>query len=134
MIRRIAPFLSLLVSTAVARTDVQTFENDHSGFVEAAGPLSVIDFETDPNGDPPQTGEDLTETFNYDAQGIHFSAGYSAPPFQYPMFDGGPPFDLAVLAPPLFFFSIPGSGVTSRRLRWRSAGSFPVSRHSALSM
>jgi len=100
MNRVLVTLLSLLVAAGTARADVQTFENDYDGFVEAASSLSVIDFETDPNGEPIQddTGP-LTDTFNYDMQGIHFSSGYPYPPWPYPMFDGGPPFDLAVLAP-----------------------------------
>jgi len=90
----------LVVSTAVASADVLTFENDYAGFVEAAGPLSVIDFETDPNGEPTDGGDELTETFNYDSQGIHFSAGYPNPPFPYPILSGGDPYELTVLAPP----------------------------------
>lgn len=63
----------------------QTFPNDHAGFVAAAGPLSVIDFETLPNGQPHVTmpGARITETFNYDALGAHFSA-----PIPYPFIAG----------------------------------------------
>jgi len=67
----------LLVDPALG--DVQTFQNDYDGFVQAAGPLSAIDFNFLPNGEPSMGGEDLTEDFNYDAQGVHFSALMSDP-------------------------------------------------------
>jgi len=69
--------------------DVQTFENDYDGFVEAAGPLSVIDFETLPNGEPSVAGVEITEDFNYDMQGAHFAA-----PTPYPVIAGNSPFGL----------------------------------------
>ena len=68
-----------------AQGDVLTFENDYDGFVQEAGPLSLIDFETLPDGEPSMGGEDITEDFNYDAQGVHFSA-----PFPYPYIAGNP--------------------------------------------
>jgi len=54
------PGLLLLAITTVASAhgDVLTFENDYPGFVDAAGPLSMIDFETLPDGSPsPKTSE-----------------------------------------------------------------------------
>jgi len=99
VIRFIVILPAVCVLSARGYADVQTFENDYEGFAEVAGPLSVIDFETDPNGDPPQTGDELTETFNYDEQGIHFSAGYPYPPWPYPMFSSVGPYDLTVMAP-----------------------------------
>jgi len=75
-------------------SDVLTFENDYQGFVAAAGPLSFIDFETLPDGSPSMSGVEITEDFNYDAQGAHFSA-----PFPYPFIGGNPNtgFDLRVV-------------------------------------
>jgi len=80
---------------APALGDVQTFENDFDGFMQEAGPLSIIDFETLPDGQPSMGGEELTDDFNYDAQGVHFSA-----PFPYPFIAGNPVtgFELAVSA------------------------------------
>lgn len=54
--------------------DVQTFINDYPGFATAAGPLTTIDFEAQPNGQPSQPGVQITPSFNYDPQGVHFSA------------------------------------------------------------
>jgi len=71
--------------------DVQTFENDYAGFVQAAGPLSMIDFNTLPDGNPSMGGEEITEAFNYDDQVVHFSA-----PFPYPVIGGNGPYDLRV--------------------------------------
>jgi len=83
-----------LVLVVPAQADVLTFENDYEGFVEAAGPLSVIDFETLPNGEPSYAGVEITEDFNYDAQGAHFSA-----PFPYPKIGGTFAFDLRTFEP-----------------------------------
>jgi len=47
--------------------------------------LSLIDFETLPDGQPSMAGVDITEDFNYDDQGVHFSA-----PFPYPFIEGNP--------------------------------------------
>ena len=78
-----------------AQGDVLTFENDYDGFVQEAGPLSLIDFETLPDGEPSRPSVEITEDFNYDAQGVHFSA-----PFPYPFITGNPDtgFSLTVFA------------------------------------
>jgi len=75
--------LVALLSVATARADVLTFENDYDGFVEAAGSLSMIDFETLPDGEPSMAGVEITDEFNYDDQGVHFSS-----PFRYPLISG----------------------------------------------
>jgi len=69
----------LVIGIVRVHADVVTFENDYDGFVEAAGPLSVIDFETLPDGSPSMSGVELTDDFNYDTQGIHFDAPLSNP-------------------------------------------------------
>lgn len=67
------------VCSQLAHGDVQTFINDYAGFAAAAGPLSVIDFETQPNGQPSQPGVQITSAYNYDAYGVHFSAANVTP-------------------------------------------------------
>ena len=65
----------VMVAVPVAsRATVVTFQNDHAGFVAAAGSLSRIDFETLPDGSPSYTGAPITADFNYDAQGMHFTS------------------------------------------------------------
>lgn len=54
--------------------DTQMYINDYDGFVSAAGALSTIDFETQPNGQPSQAGVQITSSYNFDANGTHFSA------------------------------------------------------------
>lgn len=54
--------------------DTQTYINDYAGFASAAGALSTIDFEAQPNGQQSQPGVQITPTYNYDAYGAHFSA------------------------------------------------------------
>src|SRR5262245_5892618 len=61
-----------------ART-TQVFLNDYAGFVAAAGPLSTIDFETLPDGTPSIAGMQITDSFNYDLQGAHFTSPLSVP-------------------------------------------------------
>lgn len=58
---------------------IQTFVNDFAGFQAAAGPLSVIDFETLPDGSPSVAGTAITASFNYDMQGAHFTAPAGGP-------------------------------------------------------
>src|SRR5262245_58047669 len=66
---------------AMARAQVETFRNDYTGFVNAVGPLSSIDFETLPDGTPSagHAGTLITSTFNYDAYGAHFSSPIDTP-------------------------------------------------------
>lgn len=72
--RKMTPIACVLVcSIQLARADVQIFINDYAGFAAVAGPLSVIDFETQPNGQPSQAGVHITQTYNYDTYGAHFS-------------------------------------------------------------
>ena len=59
---------------AASCAEVMLFANDYAGFVQAAGPLSMIDFETRPDGLPWNGNEIINDSFNYDAQGVHFSA------------------------------------------------------------
>jgi len=68
-----------LLFVAPALGDAQTFPNDFDGFVQVAGPLSAIDFNILPDGQPSMGGEELTDDFNYDSQGVHFSALMSNP-------------------------------------------------------
>jgi hypothetical protein len=65
--------IMILFAVVPAAAQVQTFVNDYQGFLNAAGGASTIDFETMPNGQPSQPGVLLTQIFNYDAQGVHFS-------------------------------------------------------------
>ena len=65
-------FLCAAASNAGAQ--VQRFRNDYAGFLNAAGQVSTIDFETLPDGSESYAGVEITPTFNYDAQGAHFSA------------------------------------------------------------
>ena len=59
----------------VARGGVQTFVEDFEGFVKVAGPgLLEIDFETLPDGSPSEASTPITKDFNYDEQGVFFSA------------------------------------------------------------
>lgn len=60
-------------------TGVQFFINDYPGFHAASPSLSTIDFETLPDGSPSVAGTRITETFNYDLQGAHFTAPLSPP-------------------------------------------------------
>ena len=62
----------LLASPVAAQ--VQTFVNDYDGFRQAAGELRTIDFETLPDGQQSRAGVEITDAFNYDAQGAHFTA------------------------------------------------------------
>ncbi|MCK6485954.1 MAG: PEP-CTERM sorting domain-containing protein [Phycisphaerae bacterium] len=65
------------ITTCLAQcafADVQTFVNDYPAFADAAGSLSVIDFETQPSGQPSQPGVQVTPAHNYDSCGVHFSA------------------------------------------------------------
>lgn len=65
---------SVLIQPAIAYADLVPFINDYPGFVQAAGVVSVIDFETRPDGLPWNGNEIINDSFNYDAQGVHFSA------------------------------------------------------------
>jgi len=78
--------------------DVTVFENDYDGFLEAVGAVNVIDFDTLPNGEPSMPGVEITDEFNYDAQGVHFSAPIGIPEIGGNQISG---FDLGVQAGPL---------------------------------
>jgi hypothetical protein len=62
--------------TGLARADVIPFINDYDGFLEAAGDVQVIDFETLPDGSPstPSIKIPLTAEFNCTDQGVTFSS------------------------------------------------------------
>jgi hypothetical protein len=77
---------------------VQVFINDYAGFQAAAGPLSMIDFETLPDGSPSVAGTPITSAFNYDLRGAHFSS-----PISEPFITGNAQFgfNLTALAPSL---------------------------------
>jgi hypothetical protein len=67
------------LGAATASGAVQVFINDYAGFQDAAGPLLMIDFQTLPDGSPSEAGIPITKTFNYDAQGAHFSSPLTDP-------------------------------------------------------
>jgi len=80
MLVRLSIVLAAVLAIASASFGaVQTFINDYAGFQAAAGPLSIIDFETLPDGSPSTAGTPITAAFNYDALGAHFSAPLSDP-------------------------------------------------------
>jgi len=89
--KRCLLFVIVLACEGPAQADTQTFENDYDGFVGAAGLLSMINFETLPDGSPSMVGVEITEDLNYDDQGVHFSA-----PFPYPFIAGNGPYGLDV--------------------------------------
>jgi len=77
-------FVVLLTAAVIAfpmcaRAQVTLYENDYEGFLDDAGAVSTIDFETLPNGEPSEPGVEITEDFNYDSQGVHFSAPVGTP-------------------------------------------------------
>jgi hypothetical protein len=51
-----------------------TFLNDYEGFLNAAGQVRVIDFNTLPDGSPSHVGVLITPEFNYTSQEVTFSA------------------------------------------------------------
>lgn len=51
----------------------QAFVNDFDGFVEAAGEVTIIDFETLPDGNRAFSGALITPEFNYTDLGVTFS-------------------------------------------------------------
>jgi len=83
--RRAIRIVPILVLSPATFADVVVFENDYNGFLEAVGVVNVIDFDTLPNGEPTEVSVELTEDFNYDEQGVHFSA-----PIPYPFCAGNP--------------------------------------------
>jgi len=92
-------FVVLLTAAVIAfpmsaRAQVTLYEDDYEGFLDDAGGVSTIDFETLPNGEPSEPGVEITEDFNYDLQGAHFSA-----PAGTPVIAGNPEtgFDLFVI-------------------------------------
>ena len=65
----------LACGTGVARGGVISFVNDYEGWLEAAGGVAQeIDFETLPDGSPSEASTPITKDFNYDEQGVFFSA------------------------------------------------------------
>ena len=58
----------------VARAEPVFFMDDYAGFVQAAGAVQTIDFETLPDGSPSSFGVLITPTFNYTDQGVTFFA------------------------------------------------------------
>ncbi len=61
------------------------FENDYEGFLEAAGDVQEIDFETLPDGSPSEAGVEITPDFNYTEQGVTFSSPYPVLEIGYPL-------------------------------------------------
>ncbi|MBI1825267.1 MAG: PEP-CTERM sorting domain-containing protein [Planctomycetes bacterium] len=91
-------FLSLITSTARAGPVVYT---DLYAFLNAAGNVHTIDFETLPDGSPSYSGAQITPEFNYTKEGVTFSA---------------PTPDLRVLGVPgnHYLFTNDSSGTTTR--------------------
>ncbi len=69
--RSVAVFVVLLAARSQA--EVITFLDDFEGFLEAAGDVQVIDFETLPDGSPSVAGTLITPDFNYTDQGVTFT-------------------------------------------------------------
>ncbi|MBU0718488.1 MAG: PEP-CTERM sorting domain-containing protein [Planctomycetes bacterium] len=63
-------------ASAAQAGEVLTFLNDYEGFLEAAGDVQTIDFETLPDGSPSYAGADITPDFNYTSQGVAFSSPF----------------------------------------------------------
>jgi len=61
------------LGAGAAWADPILFVNDYEGFVEAAGDVQTIDFETLPDGSPSIPGTEITPDFNYTDQGVAFS-------------------------------------------------------------
>lgn len=66
--------LALSVFGVPVRADPVFFVDDYAGFVEAAGDVQTIDFETLPDGSPGIAGTEITPDFNYTDQGVTFSS------------------------------------------------------------
>ena len=72
-ISRIILSAGIVAMAAVfAQADPILFVNDYEGFVEAAGDVQTIDFETLPDGSPSEFGVEITPEFNYTDQGVTF--------------------------------------------------------------
>ena len=70
-----ATFAMLLaLASRPAFADATAFVNDFPGWSAAAEVFETIDFETDPDGNPAQSGVDITPEFNYTDQGATFSS------------------------------------------------------------
>ncbi len=63
----------VLALAATARAGVVTYTN-LDDFLEAAGDVREIDFETLPDGSPAYFAAEITPDFNYVAQGVEFAA------------------------------------------------------------
>ncbi|MBU0718486.1 MAG: PEP-CTERM sorting domain-containing protein [Planctomycetes bacterium] len=75
MFRWTRAFIAIVVfsfASAAQAGEVLTFLNDYEGFLEAAGEVQTIDFETLPDGSPSYAGADITPDFNYTSQGATF--------------------------------------------------------------
>ena len=88
-------FTRIVLSTVVgvslagnASADVVTF-TDLDAFLEAAGDVQEIDFETLPDGTPSVRFTPITLEFNYTDQGVTFSS--PLPTLQINMLGGGTP-------------------------------------------
>lgn len=62
----------VVLGAGVGRADPILFINDYEGFVEAAGDVQTIDFETLPDGSPSYCDALITPEFNYTDQGVTF--------------------------------------------------------------
>ena len=63
-------------ASAAQAGEVLTFLNDYEGFLEAAGDVQTIDFETLPDGSPSVHAVDITLDFNYTSEGVTFSSPF----------------------------------------------------------
>ncbi len=66
--------LSTLAAFAPAHAALQSFTNDYAGWAAAAGAVRTVDFETLPDGAASNAGTQITPSFNYDSQQVHFSS------------------------------------------------------------
>lgn len=71
---RVIAIVPIVFMTNTVFGGVQTYIDNHPGFLVSAGALHTIDFETLPNSQPTIAGTPITSGFNYDLQGAHFSA------------------------------------------------------------
>ena len=68
--------LCALSLTGLARAGVIPFINDYEGFLEAAGDVQVIDFETLPDGSASYHRAPITPEFSYTEEGVTFSSPF----------------------------------------------------------
>ncbi|WP_338845205.1 hypothetical protein V8J88_16015 [Massilia sp. W12] len=74
LLRLCLPAALSLAFALPAQAAVQSFTNDYAAWAAAAGAVSTVDFETLPNGAASTAGTQITSSFNYDSQQVHFSS------------------------------------------------------------